>query len=131
MGRGGKILYSFGSLAAAVSYQAFMMYITFYYVDVLKLPTAKFGLAWLAFFLWNTLNDPLFGQWSDRTRTRWGRRIPFIALGTLPFALSFYFLWVPPYAIAQESKLFWYLLGSMPLRHLLHPGGAELDRSLS
>jgi len=113
MGRGGKVLYSFGSLAAAVSYQAFMMYITFYYVDILKLPAAKFGLAWLVFFFWNTVNDPLFGQWSDRTRTRWGRRIPFIALGTIPFALSFYFLWVPPYTVAQEARLFWYLLGSM------------------
>ncbi|MGE5528796.1 MAG: MFS transporter [Patescibacteria group bacterium] len=111
--RGRKILYSCGSLAAAVSNQAFLTYITFFYIDVMKFPKTLFGLAWFFFGLWNAINDPLFGQWSDRTRTRWGRRIPFIALGTVPFALFFFLLWVPPSTAAQQGWLFWYLLGSM------------------
>lgn len=43
-----------------------------------------------------TLDDPVIGWWSDRTRSRWGRRIPFILFGTPLLALSFWLLWVPP-----------------------------------
>ncbi|MGE5551994.1 MAG: MFS transporter [Bacteroidota bacterium] len=112
MVKGRKILYSFGSLAAAVSNQAFLTFILFFYVDVIKFPERHFMMAWGLFGLWNAVNDPLFGQWSDRTRTRWGRRVPFIALGALPFAAFFYLLWVPPAGL-PERTLFWYLLGSM------------------
>ncbi|MFT6395361.1 MAG: GPH family glycoside/pentoside/hexuronide:cation symporter [Bradymonadia bacterium] len=40
--------------------------------------------------------DPAIGYWSDRTKSRWGRRMPFIVLGTPALALSFLILWFPP-----------------------------------
>ncbi len=40
--------------------------------------------------------NPIIGFWSDRTRHRWGRRIPFLAFAGLPMALGFIALWFPP-----------------------------------
>lgn len=90
------ILYSSGSLAVALSYQAFSTYVQFLYIDVLGLRAAWVGLVWSIYGLWNAVNDPLAGYWSDKTQTRWGRRIPWIAGSFIPLALTFYLLWVPP-----------------------------------
>ena len=50
-----------------------------------------FGLSW------DYINDPLVGYISDRTRTRWGRRRPFLLFGFIPLGISFALLWwLPP-----------------------------------
>jgi GPH family glycoside/pentoside/hexuronide:cation symporter len=36
------------------------------------------------------------GQVSDRTRSRMGRRVPYVFFGAIPLGLSFFFLWTPP-----------------------------------
>lgn len=100
------ILYSSGSLAVALSYQAFSTYIQFLYIDVLGLRAAWVGLTWSIYGLWNAVNDPLAGYWSDRTQTRWGRRIPWIAGLFIPLALTFYLLWVPPAGIVGTNGRF-------------------------
>lgn len=46
--------------------------------------------------LLDAVSDPLVGYWSDRTRTRWGRRYPFMALSAPALAASFVLLWLPP-----------------------------------
>jgi len=46
--------------------------------------------------LLDAVSDPLVGYWSDRTRTRWGRRYPFMALSAPVLAISFVLLWLPP-----------------------------------
>ncbi len=49
------------------------------------------------------ISDPLVGWWSDRTRTRWGRRKPFLTLSFVPLVLFFVMLWTPP--LADSSPL--------------------------
>ncbi len=107
-----KILYSAGSLGTALSYQAFGTYIQFLYIDVLGLKAALVGTGWAIYGVWNAVNDPLTGYISDHTRTRWGRRIPYIATLTFPLALLFYLLWVPPSPIVQggQTPLFVYFM---------------------
>lgn len=104
-----KIAYSAGSLGTALSYQAFSAYIQFFYIDVLGLAATLIGAGWTAYGIWNAINDPWAGQLSDRTRTRWGRRRPWIAALTLPLAISFVLLWTPPTGW-QKMPLFWYFL---------------------
>ncbi len=90
------ISYSFGNFANTIAYQIFGNRITFYYVDVLGLNASMAGILWSVYGLWNAVNDPLMGQISDRTRSKFGRRVPYVALGAIPLGLSFFFLWTPP-----------------------------------
>lgn len=90
-----RLLYSAGSLGIALSYQAFSAYIQFLYIDTLGVRAVWIGLVWALYGVWNAVNDPLAGYWSDRTRTRWGRRVPWIAGFLIPLTITFYLLWLP------------------------------------
>jgi len=90
------ITYAMGNFANTIAYQVFGNRIQFYYVDILRLNPAIAGIIWTIYGLWNAVNDPLMGQVSDRTRTRMGRRVPYVVFGAIPLGLSFFFLWTPP-----------------------------------
>lgn len=96
MSRRKSILYSSGSLAAALAMSAFSTYVIFFYVDVLKMPAELIGLGMAISGIWNAINNPLFGQISDRSHWKMGRRIPYIRFGSLPLALVFILVWTPP-----------------------------------
>ncbi len=61
-------------------------------------PVASFGIASVIGRIFDGVADPLIGNLSDNARTRWGRRIPFIALGILPMLICFFLIWSPPFA---------------------------------
>ena len=73
------ISYSFGNFANTIAYQIFGNRIHFYYVDVLGLNAGIAGILWSTYGLWNAVNDALMGQISDKTRSRFGRRVPYVA----------------------------------------------------
>lgn len=106
-----RLLYASGSLGIALSYQAFSAYIQFLYIDTLGVRAAWIGLVWALYGVWNAVNDPLAGYWSDRTRTRWGRRVPWIVAFLIPLAITFYLLWFPfGAAMWSEFSLLFYFL---------------------
>lgn len=90
-----RFLYAVGSLGVALSYQAFSTYIQFLYIDTLGVRAAWIGLVWAIYGIWNSINDPLSGYLSDRTRTRWGRRLPWMYGSLIPLIITFYLLWFP------------------------------------
>jgi glycoside/pentoside/hexuronide:cation symporter, GPH family len=116
-----KILYAAGSLGTALSYQAFGTYIQFFYIDILGLNALLVGWGWSLYGIWNAVNDPLTGYWSDNTKTRWGRRIPWIAGMTIPVGLFFYLLWVPPSPLIRsgQTPLFIYFMAVVLIFDLL------------
>lgn len=112
-----KIIYASGSLGVALSYQAFGTYIQFLYIDILGLKASLVGLGWSLYGIWNAVNDPLAGHLSDRTRSRWGRRRPWIAGAFIPLGLFFYLVWVPPSPLLEDGStpLFVYFMGMILL----------------
>ncbi len=89
--------YGLGNLGVALFYHAIGAYLIYFYVDVVRLDPALVGLAVsTAYGVWNAVNDPLIGYLSDRTRSRWGRRIPYIIFGAPLAALLFALVWTPP-----------------------------------
>lgn len=111
MGFSRKLAYSFGAVATALSYQAFSAWILFFYLDVKQLAPMLAGIGMIIYGIWNAINDPLAGYISDRTRTKWGRRIPYIAFGAIPFGIVYFLLWSPPFSAAtQMFALFVYFI---------------------
>lgn len=80
--------------------------LTIFFVDYLKMPAESSALCWLLFGLWNALNDPLFGYISDRTKSRLGRRIPYIRYGSIIVAAVFILSWTVWFPLRSNTALF-------------------------
>jgi GPH family glycoside/pentoside/hexuronide:cation symporter len=78
--------------------------------DIARLDLALVSLFWLIVTVWDAVNDPLFGFLSDHTRTRWGRRRPYLLLGAVPFGVTCALLWVIPPARNQILLFAYYTL---------------------
>lgn len=97
-----KLLYASGSLGANITFQTVAAWLIFFYSppeDAERSPLVSIGLVGLILVVGRVIeavDDPLIGYWSDVTRSRWGRRLPFIVFGTPVLALTFFLLWTPP-----------------------------------
>lgn len=86
---GSKFRYGLADLGFALITSAMQFFLLFYYTDVAGIDPALAGTALLVGKLtWDAINDPLFGYWSDRVRSRFGRRRIFMLLGALPLAVA-------------------------------------------
>lgn len=63
--------------------------------------------------LTDALTDPLMGYISDHTRTRWGRRRPYIFVGALLAGLLYLLLWSMPRGMSENFYFWWFLIGSI------------------
>ncbi|WP_369409382.1 MFS transporter [Deinococcus arboris] len=72
-------------------------FLLLYYVDDRKLNPAWAATTLTLFALYNAANNPLIGHLSDRTRSRWGRRVPYIRFAWLPGLVAFALLFMTPF----------------------------------
>jgi GPH family glycoside/pentoside/hexuronide:cation symporter len=105
-----KILYGFGDLGFSLTTTIIGAYFLFFLTDVVGIQPAVAGIAILVGRTWDYLNDPLIGHLSDRTRSRWGRRRPFLLFGAIPFALAFMLMWYRPAYESQAALVVYYSL---------------------
>lgn len=98
-----QISYAVGTFGVAFSPTVVSAWLGYFYYGresgagepIILVPTVTFGTIW---FLCNALNgitDPVVGYLSDRTRSAWGRRRPWVIFGAPLLGLSFFFLWTP------------------------------------
>ena len=95
-------------------------FVLIYYSQVLGLDPGLAGLAVGIGLVFDAITDPLIGYLSDGTRSRWGRRHPWLFASILPLAASFYFLWHPPEFIEGNTLLFsWLVICNVSMRTAL------------
>jgi len=102
-------LIAYGAPVLGIAYMLF--FIQFYFLkfatDVLLLPPAAVGVLFALAKVWDAISNPIVGSWSDRSRSRWGRRRPFL-FGALPLlAASFIFLWNVPAGLSTPAIVAW------------------------
>ena len=96
LSRKSKLMYGAGDTGFSLTSTIIGAYFLIFLTDVVGISP---GVAAIAIFVgrsWDYINDPIFGYLSDRTRSRWGRRRPFLLFGALPYALAFTMLWWRP-----------------------------------
>jgi glycoside/pentoside/hexuronide:cation symporter, GPH family len=97
-----KLVYGSGDLGMATYGTLRQFFYAIFLTDVVGLDPRLASVAAVIGVVWDAINDPLVGRLSDGTRTRFGRRRPFLALFAIPYALGFLLLWwAPPW----ESQL--------------------------
>jgi glycoside/pentoside/hexuronide:cation symporter, GPH family len=103
-----KLAFGIGDLGPAIFTAIKGFFLQAFLLEVAGLRPATAALIFLLVNIWDAVNDPIIGRLSDRTRSRWGRRRPWLLFGALPFGILYFLYWlVPP---TGEVGKFWYYL---------------------
>ncbi len=107
------MLIAYGVPTAGASYISFLLtlYIFKYATDVLLIAPAAMGLIFAVARIWDAISDPLVGYLSDRTRTRLGRRRPWLFAAVPAFALVPVMMWSPPEGLGGVWLIVWMTVG--------------------
>ena len=98
-----KLLYGTGDFGYSMNNSIIAALFPIFMMDVVGVTPALAATALFIGRSWDYINDPLVGYLSDRTRTRWGRRRPWLLFGAIPFALTFILLWIKPGFITTQT----------------------------
>jgi len=104
-----KLLYGFGDTGFSLTSTIIGAYFAIFLTDVVHIPPAAAALAIFVGRTWDYFNDPFIGLITDRTRTRWGRRRPFLLFGAIPFAIAFVLMWLRPNFESTTALLAYYV----------------------
>ncbi|WP_199246556.1 MFS transporter [[Phormidium] sp. ETS-05] len=101
-----KLAFGAGDLGTAITANLSVFFLLFFFTNVAGLPAGLAGSVLMIGKIWDAFNDPIIGWLSDNTRSRWGRRYPWVIFGAVPFGIIFFLYWiVPPFS---QGLLFGY-----------------------
>ena len=103
---GEKLAYGAGDLGTSITTNLLSFFLLFFFTNVAGLDPALAGLVLLIGKIFDAINDPIIGVLSDRTKSKMGRRLPWMIYAAIPFGLSFLAQWLVP--STDKMVLFWY-----------------------
>ena len=103
-----KIIYGAGDSGFSLTSTALALLYLDFLVSVVGLDPRLAGISIGLGRIWDAFNDLVIGTLSDRTRSRWGRRRPYLLFGALPFGVAFILMWVVPAMPSQTALLIYY-----------------------
>ena len=115
-----KLKYGVGDFGMAVVTAMLQFSMLYYYTNVVGVNAGLAGTAILVGKItWDLVNDVLFGYLEDKTKSRWGKRRPYLIFGALPFALSFWLVFSIPKGLS-DIAYFFIIIGSFILFDTFH-----------
>jgi GPH family glycoside/pentoside/hexuronide:cation symporter len=103
-----KLSYGAPSFAGAGMAIPIVIHLTIFYSDEILVPLGFIALIKALARAFDALTDPLMGWITDRTRTRWGRRRPWLLVGAPLAAVAFVALFAPPASITPTAAAWWF-----------------------
>ena len=92
-----KLAYGAGDLGPAITTNLLSFFLLPFLTDIAGIAPGLAGSLLAIGKLWDVVVDPVVGVLTDRTRSRWGRRRPWLLFGAIPFGLAFFALWQVPF----------------------------------
>lgn len=110
--------YAIGMFGTSIPINMLKTYAAIYYVDRLGMTTPQMATILFVYTFIDALDNPVYGFLSDRTRTRWGRRRPWLVIGTPLLILAFIAFYATPEFLSGQSlfayaMLFYILAGTL------------------
>ncbi len=136
-----KFFYGIGDMGNNVAYGAVGFYFVFFLTDVAGISPVWAGYIFMISRMWNAVCDFIMGIVSDNTKTRFGRRRPFLLFGAIPLGIAFAILWVVPFSGNTQLVIYYtfagilfntlYSLVSIPYNALLPELSQDYDERTS
>lgn len=104
-----KLAYGSGDMGPAIAANILVFFLLYFFTNVAGLPAGLAGSILAIGKIGDAINDPIAGILSDRTRSRWGRRIPWMLFGAIPFGILFFLQWIVPNFSADPGVNQWCL----------------------
>jgi GPH family glycoside/pentoside/hexuronide:cation symporter len=101
-----KFAYGLGDTASNFYFQAFNLFLVYYYTDIFGLPSASVGTLMFVTPILIAVLNPVIGVLADRTNSRWGKFRPYILWGAIPYGVLGYLMFANP-ALSLHGKLVW------------------------
>lgn len=113
-----KVVYGTGDWGVATFNTLRQIFYAIFLTDVVGLDPRLASFGALIGVIWDAINDPLVGVISDKVRSKWGRRRPFLLYFAIPYGLAFLILWWAP-PIENQFVLMLYVMISYALSDTL------------
>ena len=113
-----KMMHGLGSIAYGVKDNGFSTFLLLFYNQVIGLDAGIVGAAIMMALIADAFVDPVIGELTDRTRSRWGRRLPWLYGAPIPLAIAWMLLWSPP-AMSDTMTVAWLIGFAIIVRSLV------------
>jgi glycoside/pentoside/hexuronide:cation symporter, GPH family len=104
---GTKLGFGIGDLGGNLFFTAMGFWSLNYLTDTVGIPAVAAGIAIMVAKIWDAVIDPFIGYMSDRTRSPWGRRRPYLLFGALPLFLAMWYFFSAPHFNTTAGGAFW------------------------
>jgi len=113
-----KVMHGLGSVAFGIKDNGFSVFLLIFYNQVLGIEAGVVGTVIMAALIFDAFADPIIGELSDRTQSKWGRRLPWLYAAAIPLGIIWLLLWHPP-EMGQTGTIIWLFCTAVLARSLV------------
>ena len=102
--------YGLGDAGTGLAATQLGFYLFPFFIGYAGLPALVAGSILMLIKIWDAINDPFIGWLSDKTKTKWGPRIPWMISASIPLGLSLAAIWWVPSGTVIEKTTYYVII---------------------